>query len=109
MALGNWEYFQIYQLAIIFHFFCQTFVVRPNNYFKQLLQADLPRKLPTNFRFWVFFLPQIHYFLLKQKKSVKFGEFWIVQACKDASVKNHPVESGEPFQKWSIGVQPLKR
>ena len=24
---------------------------------------------------------------------MKFGEFYIVQACKDASKKNHPVEA----------------
>ena len=28
---------------------------------------------------------------------MKFGEFYIVQACKDASKKNHPVEAKKRY------------
>ena len=53
-----------------------------------------------NFFKFSLFYPKFNYFFVETKKSVKFGEFWIVQACEDASVKNHPVEAGEPFQNW---------
>ena len=56
-------------------------------------------KTSQNFKFQLV-LSQIKLFFCWNKKSVKFGEFWIVQACEDASVKNHPVEAGEPFQNW---------
>ena len=49
------------------------------------------------FKFSLFY-PKFNNFFVETKKSEKFGEFWILQACEDASVKNHPVEAGEPFQ-----------
>ena len=50
--------------------------------------------MTTSHKFQVSLFDQkFHYFFVEKKKSVKFGEFWIVQACKDANVKNHHAEA----------------
>ena len=45
------------------------------------------------------FIKHFSIFFVETKKIVKFGKFWIVQACEDASVKNHTEEAREPLQK----------
>ena len=102
MALGNWEFLQNKSawnnfLNFLFarHFAIYGFsrVLSPNNYSELICHENFPKILSS-----ACFYLKLNFFFFKEKKTVRFGEFWIVQACEDASVKNHPVEAGEPFQ-----------
>ena len=96
VALQNWDYLQNKSACNNFfiYFFCQTFChiwiypcFKPtknisNNYSELICHKNFPQILSS-----ACFTKNFIIFLLKQKKSVKFGEFWIVQAFEDASKK----------------------
>ena len=107
MDLRNWEYLQNksawnnffkFFFARLFAIYEFSRVLSPkkhitNNYSELICHENFPTFLSS-----ACFIPNLIIFLLKQKNQLKFGEFWIVPACEDASVKNHPVEAGEPFK-----------
>ena len=81
-------------LARLFAIYGLSHVLRPNKLFQAIIASWW--KLPSLVQLS---LPKLSFLLLLLKQQ-KICKFCIVQACEDAYVKNHPVETGETLQKW---------